>query len=110
MIVVGSYKDVVVKGRHRRQNDGYRELMEAGEGPRPRRSTWPRNSGAKLKAAKAVRNGYAETSAYTRFSHEHWRSTRTNNSIERWNREIRKSTRAVGALTDGRSAPMLVTV
>ena len=47
-------------------------------------------------AAKVVRDGYAETLAYTRFPREHWRRIRTNNAIERLNREIRRRTRVVG--------------
>ena len=35
--------------------------------------------------------------------------TRTNNAIERLNREIRRRTRVVGTFPDGRSALMLVT-
>ena len=34
---------------------------------------------------------------------------RTNNAIERLNREIRRRTRAVGTFPDGKSALMLVT-
>lgn len=60
-------------------------------------------------AAKVVREGYAETLAYTRFPQEHWRRIRTNNAIERINREIRRRTRVVGTFPDGRSALMLVT-
>ena len=60
-------------------------------------------------AAKVVREGYAETLAYTRFPMEHWRRIRTNNAIERLNREIRRRTRVVGTFPDGKSALMLVT-
>ncbi|MDM8271576.1 IS256 family transposase [Thermophilibacter provencensis] len=60
-------------------------------------------------AAKVVRNGYAETLTYTRFPREHWRRIRTNNAIERLNREIRRRTRVVGTFPDGKSALMLVT-
>ena len=66
--------------------------------------------GMKLgEAAKVVREGFAETLAYTRFPREHWRRIRTNNAIERLNREIRRRTRVVGTFPDGRSALMLVT-
>lgn len=65
---------------------------------------------AKLnEAAKVVMDGYAETLAYTRFPREHWRRIRTNNAIERLNREIRRRTRVVGTFPDGKSAFMLVT-
>ena len=60
-------------------------------------------------AAKVVREGYEETLTYTRFPREHWRRIRTNNAIERLNREIRRRTRVVGTFPDGRSALMLVT-
>ena len=66
--------------------------------------------GMKLKeAARVVRDGCAETLTYTRFPREHWRRIRTNNAIERLNREIRRRTRVVGTFPDGRSALMLVT-
>lgn len=65
---------------------------------------------AKLnEAAKVVMDGYAETLAYTRFPREQWRRIRTNNAIERLNREIRRRTRVVGTFPDGKSALMLVT-
>lgn len=59
-------------------------------------------------AAKVVREGYAETLTYARFPPEHWRRIRTNNAIERLNREIRRRTRVVGTFPDGKSALMLV--
>ncbi len=60
-------------------------------------------------AARVVREGYEETLTYTRFPREHWRRIRTNNAIERLNREIRRCARVVGTFPDGRSALMLVT-
>ena len=60
-------------------------------------------------AAKVVREGFAETLAYCDMPREHWRRTRTNNAIERLNREIRRRTRVVGTFPDGKSALMLVT-
>ena len=60
-------------------------------------------------AAKTVRGGYAETLTYTRFPAAHWRRIRTNNAIERLNREIRRRTGVAGTFPDGRSALMLVT-
>ncbi|WP_418237934.1 IS256 family transposase [Ellagibacter isourolithinifaciens] len=59
-------------------------------------------------AAKVVRDGYAETLAYCEMPREHWRRIRTNNTIERLNREIRRRTRVVGTFPDGKSALMLV--
>lgn len=59
-------------------------------------------------AARTVRAGLAETLTYTEFPPEHWHRIRTNNGIERINREIRRRTRAVGTFPDGNSALMLV--
>lgn len=59
-------------------------------------------------AAKAVREGFAETLTYCEMPREHWRRIRTNNAIERLNREIRRRTRVVGTFPDGKSALMLV--
>ena len=60
-------------------------------------------------AAKVVREGFAETLAYTRSPRGHRRRIRADNAIERPNREIRRRTRVVGTFPDGRSALMLVT-
>lgn len=60
-------------------------------------------------AAKVVREGCAETLAYTAFPMSHWARIRTNNAIERLNREIRRRTRVVGTFPDGKSALMLAT-
>jgi transposase-like protein len=60
------------------------------------------------KAAELVRESVAETLSYMHFPREHWRQIRTNNMLERLNREIRRRTRVVGAFPDGRSALMLV--
>ncbi len=63
----------------------------------------------KLKeAAKKVEDGIEETLTYTNFPFEHWLKIRTNNTIERVNREIRRRTRVVGCFPDGNSALMLV--
>jgi putative transposase len=60
------------------------------------------------KAAALVREGANETLSYYHFPSEHWRQIRTNNPLERVNREIRRRTRVVGSFPDGRSALMLV--
>ena len=59
-------------------------------------------------AAKKVESGIEETLSYTDFPVEHWLRLRTNNGIERLNREIRRRTRVVGCFPDGHSALMLV--
>ena len=63
----------------------------------------------KLKeAAKKVKDGIEETPTYCDFPSEHCTRIRTNNVIERINREIRRRTRVVGRFPDGNSALMLV--
>lgn len=57
---------------------------------------------------RTVSDGFAETLAYTEFPPEHWRRIRTNNGIERIDREIRRRTRAVGTYPDGNSVVILV--
>ena len=58
-------------------------------------------------AAKKVENEIEETLTYCDFLSEHWTRIRTNNVIERLNREIRRRTRVVGGFPDGNSALML---
>ena len=63
----------------------------------------------KLKeAAKKIEDGVEETLTYTAFPFEHWTRIRTNNVIERLNKEIRRRTRVAGSFPDGNSALMLV--
>lgn len=59
-------------------------------------------------AAKKVEDGIEETLTYMDFPTQHWSRIRTNNTIERLNREIKRRTRAIGAFPDGQSALMLV--
>ncbi len=64
----------------------------------------------KLKeAAKVVEDGYLETLTYLSFPLQHGTRIKTNNALERLNREIRRRTRVVGTFPDGQSALMLVT-
>ncbi len=60
-------------------------------------------------AAKAAREGCAEALACARSPREHWRRMRTSSAVERLNREVRRSTRAIGAFPDGKGTPTLVT-
>ena len=63
----------------------------------------------KLKeAAKKLDDCIEETLAYMNFPYEHWNRIRTNNTIERLNREIKRRTKVVGTFPDGQSALMLV--
>lgn len=61
-------------------------------------------------AAKCLREGISETTTYLLddYPREHRRRIRTNNMLERLNREIRRRTRVVGSFPDGRSALMLI--
>ena len=60
------------------------------------------------KAAKKVEESIRETLTYMSFPSEHWLRIRTNNTLERLNREIRRRTKVVGTFPDGESALMLV--
>lgn len=59
-------------------------------------------------AAKKIENGILETLTYMDFPYAHRSKLRSNNVIERLNREIRRRTRVVGTFPDGNSALMLV--
>lgn len=58
--------------------------------------------------AKKVQEGMEEPLAYMEFPTEYRTRIRTNNTIKRLNREIKRRTRAIGAFPDGQSALMLV--
>lgn len=63
----------------------------------------------KLKAAaKKVEDSIDETLTYMDFPDQHWSRIRTNNTLERINREIKRRTKPIGAFPDGNSALMLV--
>jgi transposase-like protein len=59
-------------------------------------------------AADKLEKGIEETLTYMDFPPAHWPKIRSNNVIERVNREIRRRTRVVGTFPDGNSALMLV--
>ena len=64
----------------------------------------------KLKeAAKKVEDGIEETLTYCDFPSEHWTRIRTNNVIERLNREIRRRTSVVGIFPSADDYTRLVT-
>jgi transposase-like protein len=54
-------------------------------------------------AAQILESGIEETLSYYDFPSEHWRNIRTNNPLERLNREIRRRTNVVGSFPDGHS-------
>jgi len=57
---------------------------------------------------KKVEDGIEETLTHYAFPSKHWLEIRTNNMLERLNRELRRRTRGVGAFPDGKPAWMLV--
>lgn len=59
-------------------------------------------------AAKKVEESIDETLTFMNFPSQHWTRIRTNNTLERLNREIKRRTRSIGAFPDGNSALMLV--
>ncbi len=59
-------------------------------------------------AAQEVRDGIEETSTYYGFPGKHHRQIRTNNTLERIMREIRRRSRGVGSFPDCQSALILV--
>ena len=59
-------------------------------------------------AAKKVEDSIEETLTFMDFPSQHWTRIRTNNTLERLNREIKRRTRPIGAFPDGNSALMLV--
>lgn len=56
------------------------------------------------RAATIVREGVLETLSYMNFAREHRRCIKTNKPLERLNRDERRRTRVVRALTDGQPA------
>lgn len=60
------------------------------------------------KAAQKVKESISETLTYMSFPSEHWTRIRTNNTLERLNKEIKRRTKVVGTFPDGQSALMLV--
>ena len=61
-----------------------------------------------FEAARKVESAAPETLVYMDFPREHWRRIRSNNAMERLNREIRRRTKSIGAFPEGQSALMLV--
>ena len=59
-------------------------------------------------AAKKLEDGIEETLTFMDFPSQHWTRIRTNNALERLNREIKRRTKPIGAFPDGNSALMLV--
>ena len=67
-----------------------------------------KNHPFKVKDDEAMMETADSVRQYCDFPSEHWTRIRTNNVIERLNREIRRRTRVVGSFPDGNSALMLV--
>lgn len=62
-----------------------------------------------MRNERTVHDGFAETLAYTEFLPERWRRIRTNDGIERIDREIGKKTRVVGTFPDDNTTLRLAT-
>lgn len=60
------------------------------------------------KASDIIEKGVSETLSYDNFPPQHWQHIKTNNLLERVNKEIRRRTRVVGSFPDSKSALMLV--
>ena len=58
--------------------------------------------------ATKLQDSIEETLTYMDFPTQHWTRIRTNNTLERLNREIKRQTKAIGAFPNGQSALMLV--
>lgn len=109
------YRNVfsVVPGKHTREVSRMLKAIHAQESKEAARKkakdVVEQLRAMKLKeAAKKVEDGIEETLTYMDFPSQHWLKIRTNNVIERMNREIRRRTRVVGTFPDGKSALMLV--
>ena len=90
----------------RKRTIRYNKLRKKEEGIREdiTEALW----GSKVSPSTISEDGIEETLTYCDFPSEHWTRIRTNNVIERLNREIRHRTRVVGTFPDGNSALMLV--
>ena len=108
------YRNVfsVVPGKHMREVSRMLKAIHAQESKeaaqKKAKDVVEQLRAMKLKeAAKKVEDRIEETLTYMDFPSQHWLKIRTNNVIERMNREIRRRTRVVGTFPDGRSALML---
>ena len=90
----------------RKRTIRYNKLRKKEEGIREdiTEALW----GSKVSPSTISEDGIDETLTYCDFPSEHWTRIRTNNVIERLNREIRRRTRVVGTFPDGNSALMIV--
>ena len=88
----GEYENMAILVAIAVNEDGFREVLGAAEGMKEDKASWV--SFFQL--------------TYCDFPSEHWTRIRTNNVIERLNREIRRRTCVVGTFPDGNSALMLV--
>ena len=108
------FESAVIERYRRRESSVEEALMEmylAGVSTRQSTGSARRFAHYQLKAAaNCLREGVGETTTYLlpEFPANHRIKLRTNNMIERLNKEIRRRTRVVGSFPDSNSAPMLV--
>jgi transposase-like protein len=106
-----SFETAIIERYRRRESSVEEALIEmylAGVSVRRVEDITEALWGSKVSPATISEDGIEETLTYCDFPSEHWTRIRTNNVIERLNREIRRRTRVVGTFPDGNSALMLV--
>ena len=90
----------LVKTIHSQESRGSSEAKALFAVQRPREM--------KFNKAAIIEKGTSETLSYYSFPPQHWKHIKTNNLLERVNKEIRRRTRVVGSFPDSQSALMLV--
>ena len=108
-----SFETAIIERYRRRESSVEEALIEmylAGVSVRRVEDITEALWGSKVSPSTISEDGIEETLTYCDFPSEHWTRIRTNNVIERLNREIRRRTRVVGTFPDGNSALMLVSV
>ena len=106
-----SFETAIIERYRRRESSVEEALIEmylAGVSVRRVEDITEALWGSKVSPSTISEDGIEETLTYCDFPSEHWTRIRTNNVIERLNREIRRRTRVVGTFPDGNSALMLV--
>ena len=106
-----SFETTIIERYRRRESSVEEALIEmylAGVSVRRVEDITEALWGSKVSPSTIREDGIEETLTYCDFPSEHWTRIRTNNVIERLNREIRRRTRVVGTFPDGNSALMLV--
>jgi transposase-like protein len=113
--VVHFMRNVLVKAPHRLRDRLGKELSDifratSSADARRRVERLRCGLGRQVPEAMAILDhGFAAATRYFAFPRDHWLRIRSNNGLERLNREIKRRIRAVGAFPDRSSALRLVT-